>query len=416
MMPNVRRAIACPLAALACLQAACTTPAGPDYPVQPERRALGRMAVSSASAEPQYVVDARVDGKAIESARGALAGAFICVPRQGGGPPELLLFLIAVCAPFGIPLGAVVGADRAHTPQQIEAVRAGAQRDIAALKLQERLAGAVLRYGNEMGIEFASAPQADTVIEASVLTVTASITGGQELGVALGMQARVRVLSTHNGKEIHALTRRCNLRGPRTPRAALFDAQAIKDAFEHCIASIARDALDEMLFVYHPRRTRKEAPSDEAQVVPGYALRPIEPALGDRGGASILSTLRPEFRWEPWPRGFDVMPGGEAGQAQEVRYDLRMFRAGRIVYERRGLTEPAHRLEQPLLGCDTYRWTVRAQFRLDGEKRVTEWSGAYDAPPGVEPWRFRRDGAMPVWAVGVSSPEPFYLPVDTPCP
>jgi hypothetical protein len=420
MMPSMRRAIACTLAAIACLQTACTTPAGPDYPVQPERRALGRIAVIGANFEPQYVVDARVEGKAMESARGALEGLGACSP--GGGHNELALFFLLVCAPFGMTFGAIDGAVRGPAPQQIEGVRAGAQRDIAALKLQERMAEAVLRYGKEMGAEFARVPPdqaretADTAIEASVLTVTASITGGREMHIALGIQARVRVLSTHNGKEIHAFTRRCNVSGPRSPRTILFDDQSIKAAFEDCIASIAGDALDEMLFVYHPRRTRKTAQSDAEHAVPAYALRPIEPPLGYMATASALSSVRPELRWEPWPRGLDVVPGSDPGQAQDVRYDLRIFRAGRIVYERRGLTEPAHRLERQLRVCAAYRWTVRAQFRLDDAQRVTEWSGAYDALGGVEPWRFRRDGALPALAVGVSGPEPFYFLVETPCP
>jgi hypothetical protein len=55
-------------------------------------------------------------------------------------------------------------------------------------------------------------------------------------------------------------------------------------------------------------------------------------------------------------------------------------------------------------------WTVRARFRLDGEPRVTEWTGAYNAFANQQPWEQRRGlptTSMMRWGF---PPERFYLP------
>ena len=59
-------------------------------------------------------------------------------------------------------------------------------------------------------------------------------------------------------------------------------------------------------------------------------------------------------------------------------------------------------------------WTVRARFRLDGQPRVTEWSGAYNAFPNQQPWEQRRalqTTSMMRWGL---QPERFYLPFRAP--
>jgi hypothetical protein len=54
----------------------------------------------------------------------------------------------------------------------------------------------------------------------------------------------------------------------------------------------------------------------------------------------------------------------------EITYELRVWKngvGGRVpVYERRGLTETKHRIENPLEPSTIYAWTVRARFVLDG--------------------------------------------------
>ncbi|MGH8704182.1 MAG: hypothetical protein ACREUO_02070 [Burkholderiales bacterium] len=90
---------------------------------------------------------------------------------------------------------------------------------------------------------------------------------------------------------------------------------------------------------------------------------------------------------------------------RDVSYDLRIWTVvnlfpAELAYERDGLAEPWHRLEQPLKPDTEYYWTVRARFSVDGNPRASEWSlSSVPCPPtyGFECARgmARRMGAIP---------------------
>lgn len=442
-MPSVRGPLACLLAGLVCLQVACTTPVRPDHLAQQDKRSLGRIAVVAARFQPEYTFDALTSGKGDAAAQGAFGGVWWCLQEaSGGGEMGALGFLI--CAPIGATVAAISGASGAATAERIEAAKAAAQRGLDALKLQETTLEAALRYGKGQGVDLGRLPEgmgpakqgdlpsyaeakdaADTVIEVSVLSAKASTTGAQDLRIGLGMQARVRVLCTRDGKEIDTLTIREGSELRTLDEWLAADGQAIRTAFERGAASVAERALDEILLIYHPKQIPQQPETGETERVPPYALRAIEPPIRNKvywGGRMTyghleryaLGSLRPEFRWEPWPRGFDIFPGSGPGQAREVRYDLRIFGAEGVAYERRGLAQAAHRLEQPLDPCRTYRWTVRARFMFNDAPRATEWTGAYDTMGGaVAPWWFRRGSGAPALAWFPDRVVEFYPIIET---
>ncbi|MDH5700264.1 MAG: hypothetical protein OEZ41_09920 [Nitrospirota bacterium] len=88
-----------------------------------------------------------------------------------------------------------------------------------------------------------------------------------------------------------------------------------------------------------------------------------------------VGSLRPTGRWEAFP-------------GENVTYDLRILESkeyptaitsmptvvGEVIYEREGLTENVHTLEEALEPDTVYTWSVRARFLKDGKVRVTEWS------------------------------------------
>ena len=407
---------------LACLQAACATPVSPDHLSDPDKRYLGRIAVVPASSQPEYVFEALTSGKE-DAARGALSGVSECAHALRGTRGWVGGLMFLVCAPIGAVAGAVSGASQAASAQEVEAAKAAAQEGIAALALQDATADALLRHAKEMGIALdpsTPANSADSVIEISVLSATAFTPGARDLRVSLGMRARVRAVSTRDGKELDSFTPRCA--SPLRPVSEWLAAggAAIKAALDTCAASIAEQALEEVLLVYHPKKLREQDAAGESQRVPAYALRAVEPPLRTKLYLApsrvtyghleryALDSLQPTFRWEQWPRGFDIEP-------HQVRYDLRIFAEEGLVYERRGLSAPAHRLQDPLAPCQTFRWTVRARFTLAGAPRATEWMGAFDTIGGpVAPWWIRRGSGQPALASIPPSPIPFYPIVETP--
>jgi hypothetical protein len=340
------------------------------------------------------------------------------------------------------------------------------------LKLQGAAADAAVRYGNEFGRNLTvlqsggptgvkDAPSyaqardvADTVIEISVLNVRAAITGMKNLPVWMFMDGRVRVVRTRDNAQLDTFTVRY-FGGARLVDQWLADGgKGIQAELDRGVSTLAEQAVDEVLLIYRhsagaqepPSPSPKPGPSQEGpskpkqqELVPPYALRPIEPPLrhywlSDKKtnygyyfeiyepyhNASILALeiyplqdLQPTFQWEAFPRGYEVVPGSAPGQASDVRYDLRILANEGIVYERRNLESSSHRLEQPLQPCRAYRWTVRGRFVLNGLGYAMEWTGAYDIPIGffgrMAPWSWRRGSVPPRAAVPPTVA--FYYPI-----
>ena len=109
-------------------------------------------------------------------------------------------------------------------------------------------------------------------------------------------------------------------------------------------------------------------------------LLPLEPAAPD----FVVGSRSPELRWEELPTK-TVAPGRAV---TEVVYDLKVYVAGSStpLYERVGLTENRHRLEMELDSNEGYVWTVRARYRVDSARRMTEWTEREDT--------WERDGNM----------------------
>jgi hypothetical protein len=120
---------------------------------------------------------------------------------------------------------------------------------------------------------------------------------------------------------------------------------------------------------------------------PTFGLKPIYPknlCSRPQSDCSILfrevDSLQPVLRWEVFPSE-DVRRSSEAeviNRIRNVTYDLNVWISendypSSLIYSRRGLPEPRHKIEEPLLPCAEYFWTVRARFLIDGKERVSEW-------------------------------------------
>lgn len=138
----------------------------------------------------------------------------------------------------------------------------------------------------------------------------------------------------------------------------------------------------------------------------------LKPELPRADRESQLDTLRPTFRWEPFPRAADLVEfdARAGGRMVTVSYELRLWKIGKefsgspvapgsrtrseatadftyswrhecrdtdpgeLVSTKQGLVTPEYTLEIPLQPNSRYFWTVRAHFTLDGKRRATEWS------------------------------------------
>jgi hypothetical protein len=145
------------------------------------------------------------------------------------------------------------------------------------------------------------------------------------------------------------------------------------------------------------------------QPYPAEGLRPLPLLMAKDSLGRQTQSLQPQLQWETFPRPEDVKSDkdGRLRTARAVTYDLRIWRAdgevfgtcparcvprsqaahasgsvvcsracvfpAELVYERKGLVEPAHTVESPLEPNQFYLWTVRARFEFGGQPRVTQW-------------------------------------------
>lgn len=126
-----------------------------------------------------------------------------------------------------------------------------------------------------------------------------------------------------------------------------------------------------------------------ATTVPVSGLRPEYPEarykfFGPEVAWINVNSLQPTLRWEAFPRQQDreADKKGVIGRIRHVTYDLKIWRVeeeypleypARLVYFRRGLPEPWHKIEDPLEPSTKYFWSIRARFELEGHPRVTQW-------------------------------------------
>lgn len=428
-----RKSLASLLVCLLALQPACT-PVRPDTLAQPGKGHLGKVGVAVARFDPQYHFDARTSGKGEGAAQGAVGGALACTRiGSGGGADALAMLLFIVCLPIGAAVGAAHGAATSESAPNIEKARARLNAWLPSHIGLGPLREALARYARETGIEIVLLPagpaapgdapgyrefanDVDTVIEVSMLELAAVTPGQTTLPVSLQLKAKVRAVNTRDGRAIDSFPVRSTPILRPVSEWLANDAKLVQAGIVSELREVAETALDEVLLIYHPG---KLVTNTEKDLVPAYALRVVSPPLRTTGFQANptwghlerfqLHTLTPAFEWEPFPRGYDVTIGKGAGQAGDVKYDLRIYADGEIFYERLGLAAPKHKLETPLGPCRDYRWTVRARFRLNGFVRVTEWTGAFNTLGGeAAPWWWRR-GSKPALAMSPANVE--YYPI-----
>jgi hypothetical protein len=411
----------------------------PPNPAVGPRAPFGRVDVLAASGQPQATFALPTKGQA--AAGGAAVGALLGVGELAHGLAACggaycgaaFMILLPVFVTTGAVSGAVVNAAGAESRRIVDEGTRAMQRGLERLALQpelaQRLESALAVRGEAQG----GAARID--VEVRRLEVRESAAPGANVPrYALVLTTHARLVAGE--KVVDELTYVYSSRSARARDWLAGEARLFVDEVDAALARTAEVVAEELLFLYYPPPPAEE----DKSLVPYYALKPHYPepvrAIDIRGawferyrqswgGLQFVpvDSLAPVFRWESFPRALDVAAaGGAAGRFTDVRYELALYEAqrigviyerGRLLYRRAGLGEPQARLE-PLQPCGRYVWTVRARFRLDGEPRVTEWTGAYNAFANQQPWEQRRGlptTSMMRWGF---PPERFYLPFRAP--
>jgi hypothetical protein len=169
------------------------------------------------------------------------------------------------------------------------------------------------------------------------------------------------------------------------------------DEIEGDIRLLSEDIVDTLFLT-------EESPTRSFERVPGLwffqhpdALQPKSPKthhslFSSKWNPSTVESLQPRLEWEPFPGQRDKATDsqGRYSAIVNVTYDLRIWRQAEgvhqsweLVYERKGLDNPWHTVEQELENGRTYYWAVRARFVRDGEARATQWTTSGGSLPLV---------------------------------
>ncbi len=380
---------------------------------------------------------------------------------------------VIVLLPIFIPIGALVGAiaetARAPSDEALAIGRQAIEKAIAQLQVQQRMQQAVMAALQDEGgakslsLDDEIGPKdrddrpvyrdqtAPMVLEVSVLefgfTDRKGAFGEQTKagkdGYALTLTTRARLLDTGNNTVLDEIKHFHRSEAFTPAEWMTDDAARFRTKLEEGILGAADDIVLEFFLLYYPPKpaASKDGTPALGDVIPHYVLKPLYPEVkrggldlremfsdryvGGSGGMEFtrVDDVRPTFRWEAFPRAVDLAGGKEGGgRYTDVSYEIavheaemnrlgrvKYFAAGPLRYLRKGLPNPEHRMEEPLEPCGRYAWTVRPRFKLDGQPRLGEWTGAYGIsdlnPP---PWKIRR--ALPPFEThGMGSREGFLL-------
>lgn len=405
----------------------------PKLPSEADRARFGRVAVVATSVQTKAgEVPVRDKGQVASElfAEGAAGVSEQILVNAGpaclGGDPMLAgvcAVAVGVMAVGGAVVGAVtaaVGAADAEPMATAERNAAAIADVLAKVQLQELLRTQVFAYASQQlpqapveitdavlagqgaprGIEQIAALGADSMLEIGQvkLRLVASAVGSPELVMYLA--AKVRLLRVTDKTVLSEQSFGGFVGTPRKPGEwAANGGMPFRQALESGIRTLAEWVIDELFLL---------------QEIP--APPPVYPALNrcslcglvdstiSRLAFSQADSVQPMLRWEAHlPRGASqpvatLEPRRNVG----VSYDVRVYRAespetppklsrpSGLVYERKGIMQTSHKIEEPLEPCGKYFWTYRARIQADGQTSVSEWAGE---PPS--------EWARPIW-----SPEP----------
>lgn len=407
-----------------------------------------KVAVAVGQFNPTLAFDAAVRGRGEGGATGALGGMGVCAQTATN---ELGALFAIVCMPFGAAIGAIGGAIRAASKENVASAE---QRIASASKsadLHRLLLESVQRYASESGLSRlavlpAEGPQSledalryrggpDHVVEVALTELRAITPGSTALPYHFQLSARGRLVRVADNEVMDTFTSTAATRAATLDEWTAENGKLFVEEFGDALQRVGAAFVDEWILLY--RGETAAGIDTKRNRTPDYMLRPAWPVRISTLWTRIFKTPKfagslnpvnvgtttPLLAWEKLPSTVRAeLFEGASPRARNIRYDVQVFDAGpflpdsdmiaarRVVRRYADLTVPEVRVEETLTPCAYYFWTVRARFELDGRQRSTEWSGAYQLD-GADPRWDRRSS----WPARVSRwpNRAFYFPFMT---
>ena len=407
------RATAWLLSSVLVLQSGCST-LERDVPRTDHQGTLGAVAVIAATREPEIKLEGFARGAGEAAAAGAGKTFLMCAGMMPGcGSVLCAPFIIVWMGACGVAgaVGGVVGATSAPSAEAVQAAEANWSAAFTANTMQDLLraevASAALAHGTRIAsISPESAQDASRVRDyrplatagvETVLEVALTKAGTQGSGVnrplLAYMQAHVRLVRVSDNSEIFAADYSYEGERLKLSEWSAGGGKRLLSTLERGYKTLGAYIYDSVFLLYPFPEPRVSARTREADGLGLGAIYPrtrgmlvVDDTIGSYFAWATVDGLQPTMRWEGFPREIDVaLAPQEMRRVKNVRYDLLIAREenlvpAEIVYHREGLADSVHKIDTPLSPDTRYFWTVRADFELDGRRRVTGWSSTVCCP------------------------------------
>lgn len=299
------------------------------------------------------------------------------------GPEAGVVFLFTL--PLGILVGAISAAAMAVPERRAKEIEAAVLPALSDFPFQERMVELIAAAGNSnTEYDLLELPSGDTPVDA-VLEVSVLGVGLHKLEKALQIVTVVRaqLLEKDTGTPIVLQNLQHGWRAFGKKKPERGDVPLSREEIDGYLSVLSEDIVD-MLLLMDDFSARFPAlwGYEDLGLLPKYP-KPKWSFFGKKFKAVTVDSLQPRLEWVPFPspRNTAQDAEGRLNEIGPVLYDLRIWRIGaeeyqpvELVYERRGLADPWHAVEQPLEPGTSYYWAVRARFGHGGRTTVTRWT------------------------------------------
>ncbi|MET0101673.1 MAG: glycine zipper family protein [Sedimenticola sp.] len=408
---------------------------------------IGTIGVSLIEAKPEIDIEVPTrskaeglgEGASSGGATGALIGAQVAV--QGGAVGILLApYLIGTGLIIGTIAGGVYGLANSENAETVIKAEAAIHSATSTVPVQQRLQNKVAYFISSLtkrDVRIIPADESSNIdmqaqdqtltIPPVVANLELSITDIKSEGGFLGnptslvLLVETRLIRTNDNELLFEGDYQFNSLGRKLPEWASNDAEAVYQAYERAIHTIANEIVHEHFLLYYaPEELIPKEPPPKAQTLGytswtndigdknktedekketdtwkprwdgSYLVELVEPIQKYFIFTPKVDSLTPVFRWRVFPQPIDKKrdPGDVISRIDNVVYDLEIYNVSEespreAVHYQHGLTENEYRIPRGLKVCRKYAWSVRARFNLGPYMRSTEWAGSYFYPRTV---------------------------------
>lgn len=386
----------------------------------------GVIGVTKSNVIPNITSNINIRGKGQGARSGALSGLEFCLGLAKGEAPGVLLALI--CTPFGAVIGATSGALAAEREGTVEEKESNLLQETVLINVQDAVRDLILEEAASYGLKTVPFPPSTrlpsekqgeyysishlpvgTLLEISVTDVSVDGKGWKGIPLRLVVKGNAALKHAKSSElldniSVISYTRRRNFSAWSENNFSL-----LKEELTNSYRFIVEQSLDELLLLYHHK---KEMTADNwLPKVSAEIIEPIYPRstihfnilgafskkyarAGSVLGFAHLDEKQTTFKWSPLPSSLQSIKD----QLADISYDFRIYEAeyegeqflpSKLIYQKRNIQKPQHKVDSSLNLCGRYFWTARARFMLNGHPRVTEWARW---SLGVAPWALRRYG------------------------